>query len=108
MFFSTGAPARCVALPISRTAVRRFFVSAVLGGFMLLVGSVVFGPSSAVAASSCILDATPGTLAAQVSAAGAGDTICLATGNYGTFQGTNKQVTIRAADGASPSMRYAF
>jgi hypothetical protein len=41
-------------------------------------------------------------------AATAGQTICLASGSYGTWQGTNKAITIRAADGASPSMRYSL
>ncbi len=31
-----------------------------------------------------------------------GQTICLASGSYGTWQGTNKPITIRAADGATP------
>src|SRR5919109_4160863 len=56
----------------------------------------------------CNLNATPSNFAAQVSAAGAGQTICLASGNYGTWQGTNKAITIKRADGASPTMRFSF
>jgi F5/8 type C domain/Right handed beta helix region len=56
----------------------------------------------------CDLNATPANFAAQVSAATAGQTICLASGNYGTWSGTNKAITIRKADGATPTMRYSF
>lgn len=34
--------------------------------------------------------------------------ICLATGNYGTFTGTNKAVTITKQDGATPAMAFSF
>jgi hypothetical protein len=47
---------------------------------------------------------TAATLASQVSAATAGQVLCLATGSYGTWQGTNKAITLRAADGATASM----
>ena len=60
------------------------------------------------AASSCTRNATASTFASEVSAATAGQTVCLASGNYGTFQGTNKAITIRAAAGATPTMRYQF
>ena len=60
------------------------------------------------AASACSRNATPSTFASEVSAASAGQTVCLASGNYGTFQGTNKAITIRAAAGATPTMRYQF
>ena len=57
---------------------------------------------------SCDLNATPSNFASQVSAATAGQTICLASGSYGTWTGTNKAITIRAATGATPTMRYSF
>ena len=57
---------------------------------------------------SCDRNATPSTFGSEVSAASAGQTICLASGSYGTWQGTNKAITIRAAGGAPPSMRYSF
>jgi hypothetical protein len=52
--------------------------------------------------------ATPANFAAQVSAATGGQTICLASGDYGTWSGTNKAITIRKAAGATPTMRYSF
>lgn len=56
----------------------------------------------------CDLNATTANFASQVSAATAGQTICLSNGNYGTFTGTNKAVTIRAASGATPVMNIDF
>ena len=56
----------------------------------------------------CNRSANPSTLEAQVNAAQRGETICLATGDYGTFEGTNKAIAIRAASGAVPTMRYEF
>ena len=56
----------------------------------------------------CDLNATPTDFASQVSAATSGQMICLATGNYGTWSGTNKGITLRNAEGATPSMRFAF
>src|SRR5918994_6498366 len=56
----------------------------------------------------CDLNATPTTFASQVAAAGGGQVICLATGNYGTWTGTSKAITLRRAEGATPSMRFAF
>ncbi|MEJ0073160.1 MAG: hypothetical protein WDN27_03735 [Candidatus Saccharibacteria bacterium] len=55
-----------------------------------------------------ILNATSATFAAQVNAAIAGQTVCLATGDYGTWTGTNKAITIKAADGATPQMKVNF
>ena len=73
-------------------------------------------PTAVVAASgggggggtSCSLNATTSTFASQVSAASAGQTICLASGSYGTWSGTNKAITIAAASGATPTMRISF
>jgi hypothetical protein len=56
----------------------------------------------------CDLNATPSNFVAQVSGAATGQTICLASGDYGTFQGTNKAITIKRADGATPTMRISF
>jgi PKD domain/Right handed beta helix region len=53
---------------------------------------------------SCSRTATPATFASQVSAATAGQTICLASGAYGSFAGTGKAITIRMADGATGTM----
>lgn len=59
-------------------------------------------------AATCNLNATTATFAAQLSAASAGQIICLAAGNYGTFAGTNKAVTIRAQSGATVTMAFDF
>lgn len=53
---------------------------------------------------SCSRTATPSTFASQVSAAAAGETICLASGAYGSFAGTGKAITIRMADGATGTL----
>jgi hypothetical protein len=67
-----------------------------------------FTTTGGTASGTCNRNATPSTFAAEVSAATGGQTVCLASGSYGTWQGTNKQITIRAASGASPTMRYSF
>jgi hypothetical protein len=76
---------------------------------------VVIGLSQGQAASSdpapspsCNLNATPSNFASQVSAASAGQVICLASGNYGTWSGVNKAITIKAAAGATPTIRVNF
>jgi hypothetical protein len=69
---------------------------------------LIFGRSPAAAASSCDLNATPSTFASQVSAASAGQTICLGAGSYGTWQGTNKAITIRPQAGVSPSLSVSL
>lgn len=52
----------------------------------------------------CSRFATTATFAAQVAAASAGETICLATGDYGTWTGTSKAITIAAQPGQNPVM----
>ena len=59
-------------------------------------------------AGTCNLNATTANFAAQVTAATAGQTICLASGDYGTWSGTNKAITVTAASGATPTMKYNF
>ena len=56
----------------------------------------------------CSLHATPPTLNAQVSAAAVGQTVCLAAGDYGTWTGTNKAITIAPEPNASPTMAFDF
>jgi hypothetical protein len=60
------------------------------------------------AATAATLNATPSTFATVLGQAQDGDTILLASGSYGTWGGTAKQVTIKAADGASPTMKVNF
>jgi hypothetical protein len=65
--------------------------------------TVVLVPARSVAVT-CDRNATPSTFSAEVAAAAAGQTVCLASGSYGTWAGTNKAITIAAAPGASPVM----
>lgn len=61
-------------------------------------------------ASSCTVNATTSTFASAFANAAGGSTICLASGNYGTFTGGSKssQVTIKPASGASVSIQVNF
>lgn len=52
----------------------------------------------------CDYNVTTANFSTQLSAATAGQVICLASGGYGTFAGTNKAVTITKQPGATPSM----
>ena len=54
------------------------------------------------------MSATPATFNSAVSAAASGQTICLASGNYGTWNGTSKAITIAAASGSTPTMQFTF
>lgn len=56
----------------------------------------------------CDLNATPANFAAQLVAIAPGQTLCLASGDYGTWTGTGKTITVAAAPGASPQMRFSF
>lgn len=56
----------------------------------------------------CALHATPATLGAQIGKARSGQTVCLATGNYGSWGGTGKAIAIAAARHASPVMTFRF
>ena len=69
---------------------------------------VVLTKSPALAAVTCDRNATTSSFASEVSAATAGQTICLASGNYGTWQGTNKAITVAKAAGAAPTMKISF
>jgi hypothetical protein len=59
-------------------------------------------------AGAATLNATPSTFATVLGQAQNGDTILLASGSYGTWGGTAKAVTVKAADGASPTMKVNF
>jgi len=56
----------------------------------------------------CDRDATPESFASEVSAARSGETVCLASGSYGIWRGTDKAITIRPRSGATPSMGIHF
>ncbi len=57
---------------------------------------------------SCSRTATTATFNAQVAAAGAGETVCLASGDYGSWGGTNKPIVVGPAPGAAVSMGISF
>lgn len=56
----------------------------------------------------CTRTVTPATLSAAVGEASTGNVLCLATGDYGTWGGTNKAITLRAKAGATPTMAVFF
>lgn len=56
----------------------------------------------------CDVNATTANFAAQVSATAAGKTLCLASGNYGTWNGTNKAIVVKSQAGAAVSMAINF
>jgi hypothetical protein len=58
--------------------------------------------------SACNLNATTSNFARQVAAATAGQVICLASGNYGTWTGTNKAITVTKQSGAMVTMGIDF
>jgi hypothetical protein len=63
------------------------------------------------ASAACDFNATSSNFSTQLAAAAPGQTICLATGNYGTFNGMTKTspgVTLTAAPGATPTMALWF
>ena len=70
------------------------------------------GGRSTVASSGCDLNATTSNLASQLAATQPGQTVCLASGSYGTFTGAAKPgpapVTITAAPGAGVDMPVVF
>jgi hypothetical protein len=57
---------------------------------------------------SCDLTASTANFTSQVAATPAGKTLCLASGNYGSWSGTNKAITVKASPGATVSMSFAF
>ena len=56
----------------------------------------------------CDLHATPTTFSSQVSAARNGQTVCLAAGNYATWTGTTRAITIAPEPNVSPSLNFDF
>ena len=101
---SARAPVACPQLCV---ATRRVIVLGA-AGFITAAWVTAATLSPAAASGTCDRSASPSSFGSEVSAASAGQTVCLASGSYGTFAGTGKAVTIRAADGASPQMRFSF
>jgi Right handed beta helix region len=93
--------------PLRSRLASRHAVAAGLAG-VVTVAALIAERSPAAAAATCDRSATPTSFSSQVSAATAGQTICLASGDYGTWTGTNKAVTITAASGNTPTMQVSF
>jgi Concanavalin A-like lectin/glucanases superfamily/Right handed beta helix region len=72
-----------------------------LAGAALLAAVLVGTGSTAASAAGCDATATPPSLSGAVAGASAGQTICLAAGNYGTWQGTGKAITLKATPGTA-------
>lgn len=73
------------------------------------VTTTVPSTTTAPPSSGCDRNATSAsTLNTQVSQATAGETICLASGDYGTWAGTNKAVTVKADTGAVATMTVSL
>ena len=81
MVRSLGAAAYAVVRP-------RVVFAGVVAGVIVL--TTLACARSSTAASTCNASASPATFASVVSGASAGQTICLASGSYGTWSGTNK------------------
>jgi hypothetical protein len=76
-------------------------IFATIGGYLIY--------SSFAATVTCTgADVTTSTFASRVSGAAAGDVLCLTSGNYGTWAGTNKVITITAQAGVTPQMQVNF
>ena len=56
----------------------------------------------------CDRAASPATFASQVASAAPGQTVCLRSGDYGTWHGTDKALTVAGARGNVARMRIAF
>ena len=56
----------------------------------------------------CDFNATTANFSSQVTAAGAGKSICLASGNYGAWSGASKNLTITKQSGATPTISLNF
>jgi Concanavalin A-like lectin/glucanases superfamily/Right handed beta helix region len=99
----------CARTPLRPRTARRHVAACALALCLPLVAvAFVLDRSPAVAAAACNRTATPATFGANVAAAGAGQTVCLTSGNYGTWGGTNKAITITAAPGNTPTMQVSF
>jgi hypothetical protein len=103
---ATGSSYTLAASDVGHTA--RAVVTATNAGGSNSATSAATGVVSAASSGSCNLNATPSSFGSQVSAASAGQTICLASGDYGTWAGTNKAITVKAAAGATPTMNDNF
>ncbi len=97
---------RAFAHPRSYSTRRRMLTATLAAGIVVLAG-LMTTRSSAVAAG-CNYNASPSSFSSAVSAAAPGQTVCLTSGDYGSWRGTNKAITVQAAAGAAPTMQISF
>ena len=56
----------------------------------------------------CSRNATPRSFKSTIAAAKPGDTVCLASGDYGNWSGTDKAITVAASPAAVAQLRFSF
>ena len=80
---------------------------ALVAGAVAMLLSRGRSPRPGVATATC-RDATPASLASLVVAAAPGQSICLETGDYGSWKGTDKPITLTAARGARVALALSI
>jgi hypothetical protein len=93
------------ALPHFRHAPRWCGATLAVASALVVVVALLPGRTPARAAAACDRTIGPEGFASQTAAARPGQTICLKTGDYGTWNGTGKAITLRAAPGNKPTMK---
>lgn len=84
-------------------------IAVALGLLVATLGTVLAVNTLLVRAADCDRNASnAATLNAEFAAATPGETICLASGDYGTWAGGSKAVTVTAAEDATPTMGIQF
>jgi hypothetical protein len=78
----------------------------IFSAIFAVIGGYLFFQSRA--AVICDLNATSANLTTQINAATSGQTICLASGSYGSWSGTSKAITLTPASGAAVTMSINF
>ena len=96
------------ALSLSRHARRLGAATLALVAALAVIVALLPARSYASGAAACDRMSGPEAFASQIAAARRGQTICLKTGDYGTWNGTGKAITVRAAHGSTPTMKVRF
>ena len=89
---SPKALRRAFVDPRSYSTRRRVLTVTLAAGIVVLAGLLM--TRSAAVAAGCNINASPSSFSSAVSAAAPGQTVCLASGDYGTWRGTNKAITV--------------
>ena len=103
---SPKALRRAFVDPRSYSTRRRVLTVTLAAGIVVLAGLLT--TRSAAVAAGCNINASPSSFSSAVSGAAPGQTVCLASGDYGTWRGTNKAIIVQAAAGAAPTMQISF